>query len=261
MINNTNNKVLISGVNTSELSVLTQGEMIELFKRKDNGDEGARNILVNGNLKLVLSILRKINAKGENLDDLFQVGCIGLVKAIDNFDLSHEVKFSTYAVPMILGEIKRYLRDNNSIRVSRSTKDLAYKSLKLKEEYFMEKGEEISIEEIARRLGVTNYDVIFSLESLKDPISMFEPIYNDGGDTIYIYDQIEDKKKTGSVMEEKLATSDALSLLSNREQLILNERYIIGKTQMEIAQDLDISQAQVSRLEKNAIKQLKKTLR
>ncbi len=261
MINNTNNKVLISGVNTSELSVLTQGEMIELFKRKDNGDEGARNILVNGNLKLVLSILRKVNAKGENLDDLFQVGCIGLVKAIDNFDLSHEVKFSTYAVPMILGEIKRYLRDNNSIRVSRSTKDLAYKSLKLKEEYFMEKGEEISIEEIARRLGVTNYDVIFSLESLKDPISMFEPIYNDGGDTIYIYDQIEDKKKTGSVMEEKLATSDALSLLSNREQLILNERYIIGKTQMEIAQDLDISQAQVSRLEKNAIKQLKKTLR
>lgn len=261
MINNTNNKVLISGVNTSELSVLTQGEMIDLFKRKDNGDEGARNILVNGNLKLVLSILRKVNAKGENLDDLFQVGCIGLVKAIDNFDLSHEVKFSTYAVPMILGEIKRYLRDNNSIRVSRSTKDLAYKSLKLKEEYFMEKGEEISIEEIARRLGVTNYDVIFSLESLKDPISMFEPIYNDGGDTIYIYDQIEDKKKTGSVMEEKLATSDALSLLSNREQLILNERYIIGKTQMEIAQDLDISQAQVSRLEKNAIKQLKKTLR
>lgn len=261
MINNTNNKVLISGVNTSELSVLTQEEMIELFKRKGNGDEGARNILVNGNLKLVLSILRKINAKGENLDDLFQVGCIGLVKAIDNFDLSHEVKFSTYAVPMILGEIKRYLRDNNSIRVSRSTKDLAYKSLKLKEEYFMEKGEEISIEEIARRLGVTNYDVIFSLESLKDPISMFEPIYNDGGDTIYIYDQIEDKKKTGSVMEEKLATSDALSLLSNREQLILNERYIIGKTQMEIAQDLDISQAQVSRLEKNAIKQLKKTLR
>lgn len=261
MINNTNNKVLISGVNTSELSVLTQGEMIELFKRKDNGDEGARNILVNGNLKLVLSILRKVNAKGENLDDLFQVGCIGLVKAIDNFDLSHEVKFSTYAVPMILGEIKRYLRDNNSIRVSRSTKDLAYKSLKLKEEYFMENGEEISIEEIARRLGVTNYDVIFSLESLKDPISMFEPIYNDGGDTIYIYDQIEDKKKTGSVMEEKLATSDALSLLSNREQLILNERYIIGKTQMEIAQDLDISQAQVSRLEKNAIKQLKKTLR
>ena len=256
-----NNKVLISGVKTSELKVLTTEEMTELFKKMHEGDTFARNDLVSGNLKLVLSILRKVNARNENLDDLFQVGCIGLVKAIDNFDLSHEVKFSTYAVPMILGEIKRYLRDNSSIRVSRSTRDLAYKALKLKEEYFMEKGIDISIEELAKALDVTVYEVFFALESLKDPVSMSEPIYNDGGDTIYLYDQIEDKRRTGSVMEEKLATSDAINYLSDREQLILNERYIIGKTQMEIAKDMDISQAQVSRLEKNAIKQLKKTLR
>ena len=255
------NKVIISGVKTSELKVLTTEEMTELFKKMQDGDKFARNDLVNGNLKLVLSILRKVNTRNENLDDLFQVGCIGLVKAIDNFDLSHEVKFSTYAVPMILGEIKRYLRDNNTIRVSRSTRDLAYKALKLKEEYFMEKGEEISIEDLATALDVTTYDLVFALESLKDPVSMFEPIYNDGGDTIYVYDQIEDKRRTGSVVEEKLATSDAINYLSDREQQILNERYIIGKTQMEIAKDMDISQAQVSRLEKNAIKQLKKTLR
>lgn len=255
------NKVIISGVKTSELKVLTTEEMTELFKKMQDGDKFARNDLVNGNLKLVLSILRKVNTRNENLDDLFQVGCIGLVKAIDNFDLSHEVKFSTYAVPMILGEIKRYLRDNNTIRVSRSTRDLAYKALKLKEEYFMEKGEEISMEDLATALDVTTYDIVFSLESLKDPVSMFEPIYNDGGDTIYVYDQIEDKRRTGSVVEEKLATSDAINYLSDREQQILNERYIIGKTQMEIAKDMDISQAQVSRLEKNAIKQLKKTLR
>lgn len=255
------NKVIISGVKTSELKVLTTEEMTELFKKMQSGDSFARNDLVNGNLKLVLSILRKVNTRNENLDDLFQVGCIGLVKAIDNFDLSHEVKFSTYAVPMILGEIKRYLRDNNTIRVSRSTRDLAYKALKLKEEYFMEKGEEISLEDLASSLDVTTYDLVFALESLKDPVSMFEPIYNDGGDTIYVYDQIEDKRRTGSVVEEKLATSDAINYLSDREQLILNERYIIGKTQMEIAKAMDISQAQVSRLEKNAIKQLKKTLR
>ena len=256
-----NNKVVISGVKTSELKVLTTEEMTELFKKMHEGDKFARNDLISGNLKLVLSILRKVNTRNENLDDLFQVGCIGLVKAIDNFDLAHEVKFSTYAVPMILGEVKRYLRDNNSIRVSRSTRDLAYKALKIKEEYFMEKGEEISMEDLASALNTTIYDIVFALESLKDPVSMFEPIYNDGGDTIYVYDQIEDKKKTGSVIEEKLATSDAVSSLSDREQIILNERYIIGKTQMEIARDMDISQAQVSRLEKNAIKQLKKTLR
>ena len=256
-----NNKVLISGVKTSELKVLTTEEMTELFKKMHDGDKFARNDLVSGNLKLVLSILRKVNSKNENLDDLFQIGCVGLVKAIDNFDLSHNVKFSTYAVPMILGEIKRYLRDNSSIRVSRSTKDLAYKAIKLKEEYFMEYGEELSVEDIAKKLDVTIYDVVFALESLKDPVSMFEPIYNDGGDTIYLYDQLEDKRRTGSLVEDKLATNDAVNSLKEKEQFILNERYIIGKTQMEIAKDMDISQAQVSRLEKNAIKQLKKTLR
>ena len=256
-----NNKVLISGVKTSELKVLTTEEMTELFKKMHDGDKFARNDLVSGNLKLVLSILRKVNSKNENLDDVFQIGCVGLVKAIDNFDLSHNVKFSTYAVPMILGEIKRYLRDNSSIRVSRSTKDLAYKAIKLKEEYFMEYGEELSVEDIAKKLDVTIYDVVFALESLKDPVSMFEPIYNDGGDTIYLYDQIEDKRRTGSLVEDKLATNDAVNSLKEKEQFILNERYIIGKTQMEIAKDMDISQAQVSRLEKNAIKQLKKTLR
>ncbi len=256
-----NNKVLISGVKTSELKVLTNDEMKQLFIKMQQGDITAKNDLVSGNLKLVLSTLRKVNSRNENLDDLFQVGCIGLVKAIDNFNLSHEVKFSTYAVPMILGEIKRYLRDNNSIRVSRSTRDLAYKSLRLKEEYFMENGEELAVEEVAKKLGVTDYDVIFALESLKDPVSMFEPIYNDGGDTIYLYDQIEDKKETGFVVENRLATNDAVNSLNDREKYILNERYMVGKTQMEIALDMDISQAQVSRLEKNAIKQLKKTLR
>ena len=256
-----NNKVLISGVETSNLKVLTNDEMIELFKKMKKGDSLARNDLVSGNLKLVLSILRKVNTRNDNLDDLFQVGCVGLVKAIDNFDLSQEVRFSTYAVPMILGEIKRYLRDNNCFRVSRSTKDLAYKSLKLKEDYFKENGEELSLEIIANKLGVSTYDVTFALESLKDPVSMFEPIYNDGGDTIYLYDQIEDKKETGSIIDDRIATKDALESLNEREKHILSERYVVGKTQMEIAQDMDISQAQVSRLEKNAIKQLKKTLR
>ena len=203
-----NNKVLISGVKTSELEVISPEEMTELFKKTQKGDKFARNDLIKGNLKLVLSILRKVNTKNENLDDLFQVGCIGLVKAIDNFDLSHEVKFSTYAVPMILGEIKRYLRDNSSIRVSRSTRDLAYKALKMKEEYFKENGTDISVEKLSKALDVTIYEVVFALESLKDPVSMSEPIYNDGGDTIYLYDQIEDKKKTGSVIEEKVATND-----------------------------------------------------
>ena len=256
-----NSKVVISGVVTSELKVLSNKEMKELFIKLKEGDQRARNELVSGNLKLVLSILRRVNNKNENVDDLFQVGCVGLVKAIDNFDLSHEVKFSTYAVPMILGEIKRYLRDNNCIRVSRSTKDLAYKALKLKEENFIETGEELSTEEIAAKLNVETFDIIFALESLKDPISMFEPIYNDGGDTIYLYDQLEDKKLTGRVMEDRLATNDALQNLSEREQHILNERYIVGKTQMEIAAELAISQAQVSRIEKSAIKELKKTLR
>ncbi len=254
-------KVEISGVNTADLKVLTSDEMTDLFLKMKEDDPFARNDLVSGNLKLVLSILRRFKGHDENMDDLFQVGCVGLVKAIDNFDLSHEVKFSTYAVPMIVGEIKRYLRDNNSVRVSRSTKDLAYKALKLKEEGTLVTGQEPTTEEIANKLEVTPYELVHALEALRDPVSMFEPIYSDGGDTIYLYDQIEDKKQTGKEMESRLATQDAVSTLNEREQFILDERFMIGKTQMEIAEELSISQAQVSRLEKNAIKQLKKILK
>ena len=240
-----NYKVEISGVDTRNLKVLTSEEMTELFKNiKTN--PFARNDLVEGNLKLVLSILKRFKNYNENLDD---------------FDLEQNVKFSTYAVPMIIGEIRRYLRDNNSIRVSRSTKDLAYKALKYKEEYVLTNGKEPSCEEISKKLDCTTYDVVNALESLKDPVSMFEPIYSDGGDTIYLYDQIEDKRQTGSEMEKRLATNDAITMLSDRCQQILEERFIIGKTQMEVAEDLSISQAQVSRLEKNAVKQLKRILK
>ena len=254
-------KVEISGINTSEIEVLNNDEMIILFKKVKEGDLQARDLLVQGNLKLVLSILRKINNKQENLDDLFQIGCVGLLKAIDNFDLNYDVKFSTYAVPMILGEIRRYIIDNNSIRVSRSVKDLAYKILKEKEEYYSKTGKEISIEELTKKLGVKQYDIVNALESLKDPISIFEPIYNDGGDTILLYDQIEDKKINSNEISSKLAIEKAIQDLDKRENYILNQRYIIGKTQMEIAKELDISQAQVSRLEKGAIKQIQKVLK
>ncbi len=254
-------KVDISGVNTANIKVLKKEEMDLLFRKMNNGDPFARNDLIEGNLKLVLSILRRFKSRGENLDDLFQVGCVGLVKAIDNFDLCHEVKFSTYAVPMILGEIRRYLRDNNSLRVSRSIKDLAYKAIRLKEESYAEKGIEISNDEIAKKLDVTPYEVTHALDALKEPISMFEPIYNDGGDTIYLCDQIEDQKSSSKDFEIKLALDEALKTLDDREQYILDERFIVGKTQMEVADELMISQAQVSRLEKNAILRLKKLLK
>lgn len=254
-------KVEISGINTNDIKVLTNDEMTELFKKCKEGDMIAREILVNGNLKLVLSILKQFANKSDNLDDLFQIGCIGLLKAIDNFDLSHEVKFSTYAVPMIMGEVRRYIRDNNQLRVSRSIKDIAYKSLKIKEEYLKENNQEPDIEFIAKKLNISTNDVIIALESLKEPISMFEPIYNDGGDTIYLYDQIEDKKNTNDEISTKIVLEDAINSLNQRERKILDERYIMGKTQMEIAEELNISQAQISRLEKRVIKQLKKTLR
>lgn len=254
-------KVEISGVNTANIKVLSSKEMIELFKRMKEGDPFARDDLVEGNLKLVLSILKRFNNKCDNMDDLFQVGCVGLLKAIDNFDLSHEVRFSTYAVPMILGEVRRYLRDNNSIRVSRSLKDIAYKTLKYKEEYISLHGVEPQIEDIAKELGVTTFDIVNSLDSLKEPISMFEAIYNDGGDTIYLYDQIEDKKSSSEDMQIKLALNEAIDNLSDREQHILDQRFVIGKTQMEIADELSISQAQVSRIEKSAISSLKKVLK
>lgn len=253
-------KVEISGINTSNLESLTQKEMQALFMSFQNGDDEARNILIDGNLKLVLSTLKKFYNKTENLDDLFQVGCVGLIKAIDNFDLSYNVKFSTYAVPMILGEIKRYIRDNNSIRVSRSLKDIAYKVLKLKEDYYALNGREPNIEYISQTLGISEFDASNAINALKDPISMYEPVYNDSGDTIYLYDQIEDKK-TSQKFLNNLEIEEAIEELTERERYILDERFIIGKSQMEIADELDISQAQVSRLEKKAIKQLKKSLK
>lgn len=249
-------KVELTGVNTANIKVLTSDETTELFKKMKDGDPFAREDLINGNLKLVLSILRKFTGKVDNLDDLFQVGCLGLVKAIDNFDISYDVKLSTYACPMIEGEIKRYLRDNNTIRISRSIKDLAYKTLKLKEE-LSSNGKEPSNNEIAKILGVTEYDIANALDSLREPVSMYEPIYNDGGDTIYLFDQIANKEDEYG-LESRLALDKAISNLKEREINILKERFVIGKTQMEIAEELGISQAQISRIEKNAIKTLKK---
>ena len=254
-------KVEISGVNTANIKVLATEEMNELFKRVKNGDTKAREELVNGNLKLVLSILKKFSKHVDNMDDLFQIGCIGLLKAIDNFDLSYGVKFSTYCVPMIQGEVKRYLRDNNSIRVSRSVKDLAYKALKLKEELTMEDNSEPTTERLAELLEVEPYNIVNALESMRDPISIFEPIYNDGGDTIYLFDQIEDRKTDNSNIDTKMSVREAISNLSRREQLVLEERFVIGKTQMEISEELGISQAQVSRIEKGIIDSLREKLR
>lgn len=255
------NKVEITGINTKDIVVLTNEEMIELFKKIKTGDSYARDLIIEGNLKLVLSILRKYINRSDNLDDLFQIGCIGLIKAIDNFDLSYEVKFSTYAVPMIEGEIKRYLRDNTSLRISRSLKDIAYKSLKYQEECLKTTGKVPSYEEIAKYLDVSSYDVVLALESLKDPVSMYEAIYSDGGDTIYVCDQIEDKKTNSKDIELRLSVDEAINELSEREQFILDERFVVGKTQTEVANELMISQAQVSRLEQGAIKRLKKVLR
>lgn len=253
-------KVEICGVNTASIKVLTNDEMISLFKKYQSGDMFAKEDLVNGNLKLVLSILKKYNNRTDNMDDLFQVGCIGLIKAIDNFDLSHEVKFSTYAVPMILGEVKRYLRDNNSVRIARSVKDIAYQAMKLKEKLTSELGKEPSIKMVAEKLNLTEFEVVNALESMRDTISMSEPIYCDGGDTIYLEDQIQDKKNSLYDKETKLALKDAINKLKEKEKYILLERYIIGKTQMELAEEIGISQAQISRLEKSGIDNIKKMM-
>ena len=238
-------KVEISGINTNDLKALTNEKMNELFKLLKNGKQEVRDYIVEGNLKLVLSIIRKMNVRSDNMDDLFQIGCIGLLKAIDNFDLSYNVKFSTYAVPMITGEIRRYIRDNNQIRISRSVKDIAFKIVKMKEEFYSKNGYEMSTKELEEKLNVSQYEIANALESLKDPISIFEPIYNDGGDTILLYDQIEDKKSSKNELSSKLALEKAINDLDKRENFILNQRYIVGKTQMEIAKELDISQAQV----------------
>ena len=251
-------KVEISNVNTSTLKVLTHEEMLDLFKRYQNGDESAKEELINGNLKLVLSILKKYNNR-DNMDDLFQVGCIGLIKAIDNFDLAHEVKFSTYAVPMILGEIRRYLRDNSSLRISRSIKDVAYKVLKIREELTNQNGKEPTASEIAKKLDIPEREVVEAIDSMKDTISMFEPIYNDGGDTIYLSDQLEDKTDKYD-NDTKIALNDAINRLKPKEQYIILERYITGKTQLELASEIGISQAQISRLEKNGIEKIKKMI-
>ncbi len=254
-------KVEISGVNTADIKVLSSKETEELLKKMKNGDKFARDDLINGNLKLVLSIIKKFNQRGENLDDLFQVGCVGLVKAIDNFDLSYDVKLSTYAVPMILGEIKRYLRDNSSIRVSRSIRDLAYNVLKIKEELTKSLNREVALEEVALNLDIPLSQIVMALDAISSPISIFEPIYNDGGDTIYLYDQIEDKKLANKNIDVNMAIDEAIDNLEKREKYIIEERYITGKTQIEIASELGISQAQISRIEKNAINMLKKVLK
>lgn len=250
--------VLISGVNTSNIKVLSNEEMQELFKKLHEGDTLAREKLINGNLKLVLSIVQRFSTKTDNLDDLFQIGCVGLIKAIDNFDLSFNVKFSTYSVPMILGEVKRFLRDNSQLRVSRGIKDIAYKAIKIKDEA-RKNGIDITDEEIAKKLDVSLFDLVNALSSLKDPVSMFEPIYSDGGDTIYLYDQLEDNKSKQD-LDMKLAINNAFKKLKSREQGVILDRFILGKTQTEISNELGISQAQVSRIEKIALDKMKKTI-
>ena len=246
-------KVDITGINTSLIKVLKNDEMNNLFLKLKQGDILAREELINGNLKLVLSILKKFNRRTDNMDDLFQIGCIGLLKAIDNFDLAHNVRFSTYAVPMIVGEVKRYLRDNNSIRISRSIKDVAYKVLKLKEELTNKEGKEPSLEEISKILEVDEIDIIIALDSLREPMSMSEPIYSDGGDTIYLADQLESKETNSNNWDIMISLEEAIKTLKKKEREILIDRFIVGKTQTEIAEEIGISQAQVSRLEKNAV--------
>jgi RNA polymerase sporulation-specific sigma factor len=234
--------------------------MRELFQRLQSGETSARETLVNGNLRLVLSVIQRFNNRGEYVDDLFQVGCIGLMKSIDNFDLSQNVKFSTYAVPMIIGEIRRYLRDNNPIRVSRSLRDIAYKALQVRDQIMSEKKreKEPTVQEIARVLDVPKEDVVFALDAIQDPVSLFEPIYNDGGDPIFVMDQISDERNKDVNWVEEIALKEAMVRLNDREKMILNMRFFQGKTQMEVADEIGISQAQVSRLEKAAIQQMNK---
>lgn len=251
-------KVEICNVNTANIKVLTNDEMIELFIKYHNGDLKAKEELITGNLKLVLSILKKYTNRCENMDDLFQVGCIGLIKAIENFDLSFDVKFSTYAVPLIIGECKRSIRDNNSLRIARSIKDASYKIMQYKEEFLRNTGREPREDEICKYLNITPYELSLALESIREPLSMFEPIYNDGGDTIYLEDQISSKENYSK--EEILSLKEALKKLKDKEKYIIIERYINGKTQTELSKELNISQAQISRLEKSGIENIKKLI-
>ena len=251
------NKVEICGVNTSKLPVLTAEEKAELFK---NGDEQARELYIKGNLRLVLSVIRRFQNSSENADDLFQIGCIGLIKAIDNFDTTLQVKFSTYAVPMIIGEIRRYLRDNNSIRVSRSLRDIAYKAIYTRENYMKQHLKEPTVTEIAQEIGIEKEMIVYALDAIQNPVSLFEPVYTEGGDTLYVMDQISDKKNKEERWIENLALREAMQRLNSREKHIIELRFYEGKTQMEVAQEIGISQAQISRLEKNAIRKIKESL-
>ena len=253
------NKVEICGVNTSTLTVLPEEEMVRLLKMIQNGDEEARETFIKGNLRLVLSVIQRFNNRKENVDDLFQVGCIGLIKAIDNFDLGQNVKFSTYAVPMVIGEIRRYLRDNNPIRVSRSLRDLAYRALTVRTEYVTKHGKEPTVEEIAQELELPVPDVVYAMEAIQDPVSMFEPVYHGGGETmLYVMDQISDTKADDGNWLENIALEEAMQRLNDREKNILYLRFFRGRTQMEVAEEIGISQAQVSRMEKNALSNMKK---
>ena len=252
------NKVEICGVNTAKLPVLTSAEKKELFKRIKEGDESAREKFINGNLRLVLSVIQRFNNRGEYVDDLFQVGCIGLIKAIDNFDINQNVQFSTYAVPMIIGEIRRYLRDNNSIRVSRSLRDIAYKALSVKEKLTNQNQKEPTVDEIAKVLDLPKEEVVFALDAIQDPISLFEPVYHDGGDAIFIMDQLSDDKNIDENWLEEISLKEAMRRLNEREKKILHLRFFEGKTQMEVAEEIGISQAQVSRLEKAALNHMRK---
>jgi len=251
-------KVEICGVNTAKLPVLTNEEMQKLFVKIKDGDMKAREEFIQGNLRLVLSIIQRFNRRGEPADDLFQIGCIGLIKAIDNFDTSHNVRFSTYAVPMIIGEIRRYLRDNNPIRVSRSLRDTAYKALQARDHFIHVHSKEPTIIEIADELGIAKEEVVFALEAIQEPISLFEPVFHDGGDAIYVVDQVKDEKEEDEFWVRKISINEALDRLNTRERDILNLRFFEGKTQMEVAEEIGISQAQVSRLEKSALSHMKK---
>ena len=253
-------KVEICGVNTSKLPLLKNAEKEALFERILQGDKEARETYIKGNLRLVLSIIQRFSGNNENVDDLFQIGCIGLMKAVDNFDVTQGVKFSTYAVPMIIGEIRRYLRDNNSIRVSRSLRDIAYKAIYTKEAMMKQSDVEPTVQEIAEKLGVKSEEIVFALDAIQSPVSLYETVYSEGGDTLYIMDQISDKKNKEERWVEKMSIREALDKLTQREQDIIDMRFFQGKTQMEVAQEVHISQAQVSRLEKSALKNMRKHL-
>ena len=252
------NRVEIANVNTSKLQVLTVEETKRLFKKMQEGDKTAREELINGNIRLVLSVIQGFCGREENADDLFQVGCVGLIKAIDNFDTSLDIQLSTYAVPMIIGEIRRYLRDNNMVRVSRSVRDLAYKVLQAKEKLSRENGKEPTIEEIAKELDVEREEVVLSLDAIQDPVSLQEPVYNDGADSLYIMDQVKDKKNTDELWAENITMNEALKRLNDKERMIIDKRFFMGRTQMEVADEIGISQAQVSRLEKTALEHIKR---